>query len=61
MSPHRLAQADAVLAETPVLVTLDRSTWGDRAQPLAPAPGLAPARTALARLAIAWTEVVLTG
>ncbi|MFE7778854.1 CGNR zinc finger domain-containing protein [Streptomyces sp. NPDC057445] len=61
VSPHRLALADAVLAEIPVLVTLNRSAWGDRPQPLVPAPGQAPARTALARLAIAWTEIVLTG
>ena len=61
VSPHRLALADAALAEVPVLVTLNRSTWGDRPQPLVPAPGQAPAQAALAYLAIGWTEVVLTG
>jgi predicted RNA-binding Zn ribbon-like protein len=43
------------------LVTLNRAAWSDGPRPLAVAPGLSLARAALAHLAIAWTEVVLTG
>ncbi|MFE5945522.1 CGNR zinc finger domain-containing protein [Streptomyces sp. NPDC056480] len=56
VAPDRLAPADAVLAEVPVLVSL-----GTPGTPLTPAPGGPPARTALALLAVAWAEVVLTG
>lgn len=61
-SPHRLALADAALAGTPVLVTLTHSTvHGGAPQPLAPAPDLSPTGTAMARIAAAWAEIVLTG
>ncbi|MEU3302057.1 CGNR zinc finger domain-containing protein [Streptomyces sp. NPDC006678] len=56
VEPQRLALADAALADVPVLVT-----FGTPGAPLVPAPGGPPARTALARLAVAWAEVVLTG
>ncbi|MEU4573214.1 MULTISPECIES: CGNR zinc finger domain-containing protein [Nonomuraea] len=56
--PHRLARADAILADVPLLVTVTRA---GPERPLAPAPGLPEARTALARLAVAWAELVLTG
>ncbi|WFB07818.1 CGNR zinc finger domain-containing protein [Streptomyces sp. LX-29] len=49
-----LAAADAALRELPVLVTV-----GGGAS--APAPHLPPARQALARLAIAWAELIATG
>ncbi|MFF3265350.1 CGNR zinc finger domain-containing protein [Streptomyces sp. NPDC002932] len=59
VAPHRLALADAVLAEVPVLVTL---TGARPAGPtLVPDPALPPARRALALLAVAWAELVLTG
>ncbi|MFC9793049.1 CGNR zinc finger domain-containing protein [Streptomyces sp. NPDC127584] len=56
VAPERPALADAVLADVPLLVTL-----GAPGAPLVPAPGGPPARTALARLAVAWAELVLTG
>lgn len=56
VAPDHLALADAVLADVPVLVSL-----GSPGAPLTPAPGGPPARTALARLAVAWAELVLTG
>ncbi|MEV7614098.1 CGNR zinc finger domain-containing protein [Streptomyces sp. NPDC089799] len=56
VAPHRLVLADAVLADVPLLVSL-----GTPGAPLTFAPGGPPARTALARLAVAWAEVVLTG
>ncbi|WNZ06266.1 CGNR zinc finger domain-containing protein [Streptomyces sp. 11x1] len=56
VAPHRLAVADAALSQVPLLVRLS-----DPRAPLVPAPGGPPARTALARLAAAWAEVVFTG
>jgi predicted RNA-binding Zn ribbon-like protein len=56
VAPDRLAVADAVLSQVPVLVRLSEPH-----ALLIPAPGGPPARSALARLAAAWAEVVLTG
>ncbi|MGW3060199.1 CGNR zinc finger domain-containing protein [Streptomyces goshikiensis] len=56
VEPQRLALADTVLADVPVLVTL-----GTAGAPLAPASGGPPVQFALARLAVAWAELVLTG
>ncbi|MGW6024747.1 CGNR zinc finger domain-containing protein [Streptomyces sp. NPDC055099] len=51
--PRLLAAADRVLAEHPVLVTARGH--------LTPAPGLPRERGPLATLAIAWSELVVTG
>ncbi|MFJ5043453.1 MULTISPECIES: CGNR zinc finger domain-containing protein [unclassified Streptomyces] len=59
VAPHPLALADAVLAEVPVLVTLTGARPGGQA--LVPDPALPPARRAMALLAVAWAELVLTG
>ena len=67
-SPHRLALADAVLARLPLLVTLSAPAApvappdGGRAPAvLVPAPDLPAVSSAMARLAVAWAELVLTG
>ncbi|XVS60918.1 CGNR zinc finger domain-containing protein [Actinosynnema sp. CA-299493] len=54
VQPDGLAAGEAVLASLPVLVSL---TAGG----LVPALGLPPVDRALARLAIAWSELVTTG
>ncbi|GAA2439320.1 CGNR zinc finger domain-containing protein [Streptomyces macrosporus] len=56
VEPHRLAVADAVLSQVPVLVRLS-----DLHAPLIPAVDAPPARAALARLAAAWAEIVFSG
>lgn len=53
-----LAGADQALRELPVLITVGS---GARDGVLSPAPGLPPARKALADLAIAWSELAVTG
>lgn len=64
-SPHRLALADAVLARLPVMVTLTAATappdGGRPAAVLVPSPDLTGVSAAVARLAVAWAELVLTG
>ncbi|RKN77507.1 CGNR zinc finger domain-containing protein [Streptomyces klenkii] len=58
-----LAGADDALRELPVLITVRRGT-GDGGAPspaLSPVPGLPPVRKALAGLAIAWSELTVTG
>ncbi|MEV0585063.1 CGNR zinc finger domain-containing protein [Nonomuraea sp. NPDC050310] len=54
VSPDHLAPAEAILAGVPLLAALGR-------EPLVPSPALPPAETALARLAVAWATLVLTG
>ncbi|MFB7026765.1 MULTISPECIES: CGNR zinc finger domain-containing protein [unclassified Streptomyces] len=56
VAPAHLALADAVLADVPLLVA-----FAAPGAPLVPAPGGPPARTALARIAAAWAEIVLSG
>lgn len=53
-----LAGADKALLELPVLITV---RGGARDGVLSPAPELPPARKALAGLAIAWSELTVTG
>ncbi|MGI5353426.1 CGNR zinc finger domain-containing protein [Streptomyces sp. CA-250714] len=53
-----LAGADDALRELPVLITV---RGGTREGVLSPAPHLPPVRRALAGLAIAWSELALTG
>ncbi|WP_330461713.1 CGNR zinc finger domain-containing protein [Streptomyces sp. NBC_00820] len=53
-----LVGADAALSELPVLITVRAGT---RAAALTPTPGLSPVRKALAALAIAWSELLVTG
>jgi predicted RNA-binding Zn ribbon-like protein len=53
-----LAGADEALRELPVLVTV---RGGTRGGVLSPAPDLTPVRKALANLAIAWSELLVTG
>ncbi|GLX48750.1 hypothetical protein Shyhy01_17000 [Streptomyces hygroscopicus subsp. hygroscopicus] len=54
-----LAGADEALRELPVLITVRGGT--DRGGVLSPAAELTPVRKALASLAIAWSELVITG
>ncbi|HEX5596592.1 MAG TPA: CGNR zinc finger domain-containing protein [Micromonosporaceae bacterium] len=61
---HRLALADAVLARSPILVSLtarDAAPNGRAPVVLVPAPDLTTVPSIQARLAIAWAELVLTG
>ncbi|QVJ02928.1 CGNR zinc finger domain-containing protein [Nocardiopsis eucommiae] len=51
--PHALARADTVLAELPLLASLDRT--------LVPDPELSPARRACAVLALDWVRLATTG
>ncbi|PJE99414.1 hypothetical protein CUT44_05015 [Streptomyces carminius] len=64
-SPHRLALADAVLARLPVMITLTAATappgGGRPPAVLVPSPDLTGVSRAVARLAVAWAELVLTG
>ncbi|MFJ4774412.1 CGNR zinc finger domain-containing protein [Streptomyces uncialis] len=55
--PGLLRDADEVLRRLPLVATLRP---GSRAT-LEPAPGLTPVRHALAALAVAWTELTVTG
>ncbi|MFK0173889.1 CGNR zinc finger domain-containing protein [Streptomyces sp. NPDC090306] len=54
-----LAGADEALRELPVLMSVRGGGAGGPA--LSPAPELSPVRAALARLAVAWTELTVTG
>lgn len=55
--PDLLLAADGALRELPLLSTVRRCT----SAALLPAPELPPARKALALIAVAWTELVITG
>jgi len=56
--PTVLVMADEALRELPVLISI-RAGVGSSA--LSPATALSPVRQALAQLAIAWSELVVTG
>ncbi len=55
--PALILAADEALRELPLLSTVRRGT----SAALLPAPELPPARNALALIAVAWTELVITG
>ncbi|MFC7309278.1 CGNR zinc finger domain-containing protein [Streptomyces monticola] len=56
--PGQLVGADEALRELPVFVTV---RGGDRHSALTPDPELPPVRHALAGVAIAWSDLVVTG
>ena len=57
-NPTCLVKADEALRELPVLISVRA---GAASGVLSPAPELPPVRQALARLAIAWSELIVTG
>jgi len=56
--PKHLAGAEEALRELPVFITV---RGGDRHSALTPDPDLPPVRHALAAIAIAWRDLVVTG
>ncbi|NBE50749.1 CGNR zinc finger domain-containing protein [Streptomyces boluensis] len=56
--PRHLADADEALRELPVYITV---RGGTRHSALTPDPDLTPARHALAEVAVAWSDLVVTG